>query len=254
MPIHLNDWISQIIKHNMNRPSIRIERFRPLHSLSKSIEVFNSVGRPAIIAEYKRKSPSGFNSCMQLRDYINIVRWCAAGVSILTEELYFGGSYTDLVTAASMLSLPILMKDFIVCEKQLETAYNIGADAVLLIATILTEKELEKLYEFTKRLGLEAVIEVHDENDLEKALALEPRIIGVNARSLKTLEVSIENAARVLEKVPKRCIRIAESGIKSLRDIQMLMKKGANAFLIGTTLMRNPLNLFELANGYKYSA
>jgi indole-3-glycerol phosphate synthase len=158
------------------------------------------------------------------------------------------------VTAASMLDLPILMKDFIVCEKQLETAYNIGADVVLLIATILTEKELEKLYEFSKRLRLEVVIEVHDENDLEKALALEPSIIGINARSLKTLEVSLENAARVLEKVPKRCIRIVESGIKSSRDIQMFMKKGANAFLIGTTLMRDPLSLFEFANAYRYSA
>jgi indole-3-glycerol phosphate synthase len=254
MPIHLNDWVSQIVKHNMSRPNIRIERFRPLQSLFKSIEIFNSIGSPAIIAEYKRKSPSGFNSNTPLRDYINTIRWCAAGVSILTEELYFGGSYINLVTAASMLDLPILMKDFIVCEKQLETAYNIGADVVLLIATILTEKELEKLYEFSKRLRLEVVIEVHDENDLEKALALEPSIIGINARSLKTLEVSLENAARVLEKVPKRCIRIVESGIKSSRDIQMFMKKGANAFLIGTTLMRDPLSLFEFANAYRYSA
>jgi indole-3-glycerol phosphate synthase len=103
-----------------------------------------------------------------------------------------------------------------------------------------------------KRRGLE-VLEVH-EDDFEKALALEPSIIGINARSLKTLEVSLENAARVLEKVPKRCIRIVESGIKSSRDIQMFMKKGANAFLIGTTLMRDPLSLFEFANAYRYSA
>jgi len=227
---------------------MRMERSRPLHSLSKSIERANSASRLAIIAEYKRRSPSGLSSSISLHDYINIVRWRATGISILTEELYFEGSYKDLVYATSMLSIPVLMKDFIVCEKQIETAYSLGADAILLVASILSDKELEKLYEFANSLGLEVVVEVHEESDLEKALTLAPKIIGVNARNLKTLEVSIEKAARVLEKVPKRCIRVAESGIESLRDIQLLVKSGANACLIGTTLMRNPLKIFELAD------
>uniref|UniRef100_A0A7J3YTM1 Indole-3-glycerol phosphate synthase n=1 Tax=Ignisphaera aggregans TaxID=334771 RepID=A0A7J3YTM1_9CREN len=252
MSANLVDWINRVIEHNLRRPAIRMERLRPLYSLSKNIEMLNAAGKPAIIAEYKRKSPSGLSSNISLHDYINIVKWSATGVSILTEELFFGGSYKDLVSAASMLSLPILMKDFIVCEKQVETAYSIGADAILLISTILTEKELEKLYEYAKSLGLEVIIEVHEESDLEKALTLEPRIIGVNSRNLKTLEVSIDKASRMLEKVPRKCIKIAESGIKSLKDIQELMKRGANAFLIGTTLITNPLKIFELTGDLNY--
>jgi len=249
LPVNLVNWIKHVVEHNMRRPAIRFERFRPLHSLSKNIEMLNAIGKLAIIAEYKRKSPSGLSSNISLHDYINIVKWGAVGISILTEELFFGGSYRDLVYAASISNLPILMKDFIVCEKQIETAYNIGADVILLISTILTEKELEKLYEYAKSLGLESIVEVHDENDLEKALTLDPMIIGVNSRNLMTLEISIDKASRVLEKIPNKYIKITESGIKNLKDIREFMRRGANAFLIGTTLITNPLKIFEFIRG-----
>jgi indole-3-glycerol phosphate synthase len=245
MPVNVTNWLKEIIEHNLSRPVLRIERVRPLHSLARNIENINILGSPAIIAEYKRRSPSGFSTNVSYHDYVRIVEKHVAGISVLTEELYFGGSYNDLVAIASMVNLPILMKDFIVCEKQIEVAYNIGADAILLIATILTDKELERLYEYANHMGLEAVIEVHDEQDLKKVLPLKPRIIGVNARNLKTLEVSLGSAAKVLEKVPRHYIKIAESGIKSRKDIEELMKKGANAFLIGTELMKNPLKIFR---------
>jgi indole-3-glycerol phosphate synthase (EC 4.1.1.48) len=246
MPASIKGWLKEVVEHNFSRPILRMERVRPLHSLVKSIENAHAFGKPAIIAEYKRRSPSGLYADLSYHDYVRVVEKHVVGMSVLTEELYFGGSYRDLIAVASMTDSPVLMKDFIVCERQVDVAYSIGADAILLIATILTDKELEKLYEYANHIGLEAVIEVHDEQDLEKALTLKPKIIGVNARNLRTLEVSLSKAFEILEKVPRSCIKIAESGIKSRRDIEDLMRRGANAFLIGTELMKNPLKIFEL--------
>lgn len=246
MPINVESWIRDVVEHNLKRETLKMERTRPLHSLTKSIASSKARKRPAIIAEYKRKSPSGLSFGISCRDYVRMVRGFVAGLSVLTEELYFGGSYGDLITIASEANVPVLMKDFVVCEKQVETAYSIGADAILLITTILTEEELKRLYERATEMGLEVVVEVHDERDLKKAMALDARIIGINARNLRTLEVSLDKAARLLENIPERFIKIAESGIRSKRDVEKLAKKGADAFLVGTTLMKDPAKIYEL--------
>ncbi len=138
------------------------------------------------------------------------------------------------------------MKDFIVSRKQIDAGFALGADAVLLIVRILNDQELQDLYRYAESLGLEALVEVHDEKDVERALSLEPKLIGVNARDLFTLKVSREHQRRILELVPSRYIKVAESGIDSPKAIKELKEAGADAFLIGTALVKNRELLREL--------
>jgi len=137
------------------------------------------------------------------------------------------------------------MKDFIVSENQIETAYNIGADAILLILSILTEEETEKLYKYAKSFGLEVIVEVNTVNEAIIAMEMGIEIIGVNSRNLKTLEIDMNRVCEVMKNLSSNTIKIAESGIKSRSDIEKLKRCGANAFLIGTSLMKNPKNIFD---------
>lgn len=247
MAREISKWIMDIIRHNIKRPIIRINRFKPIVSLKNNIIKFER-HRNAIIAEHKTKSPSGLDISRDPIEYMKIIEKAVVGISILTEELYFGGSYENLIKIASLApSLPILMKDFIVSENQIETAYNIGADVVLLISSILTDKELEKLYIYTKSFGLEVIIEIHDVNELEQVLSLKPDMIGVNARNLRTLEIDLDKAIETIRTIPNYYIKIAESGIKNKKDLERLKTAGANAFLIGTEIMKNPFKIFELS-------
>lgn len=241
-------WLAEVIKHNMKRQVVRISRFKPILSLRNAIKeiAFGKYLRNALMAEYKTRSPSGLIASRDPVEYVRLVDKVAIGISVLTEELYFGGSYSDLVRIASATTLPTLMKDFIVSENQIETAYNIGADAVLLIASLLTDKELEKLYMYAKNLGLEVLVEVHEVEEVEQVLTLKPDMIGVNARDIRTLEINLDKAIEVLKVIPGNYVKIAESGIKSREDIRKLKTAGANAFLVGTEIMKNPLKAFEL--------
>ncbi|MEL9940684.1 MAG: indole-3-glycerol phosphate synthase TrpC, partial [Ignisphaera sp.] len=202
-------------------------------------------------AEYKTRSPSGLHVERDLMDYIRTVELHAVGLSVLTEELYFGGSYSNLVRAASATSIPILIKDIIVSHSQIETAYNVGADAVLLIASILSDRELDKLYEEARGYGLEALVEVHTVEEARNVVEMGYPMIGVNSRNLLTLEVSVVHAYKVLETIPNRFTKVAESGIKSRSDIEYLRRVGAKAFLVGTELMKNPLKIFDLASPFQ---
>ncbi|BFH74284.1 indole-3-glycerol phosphate synthase TrpC [Sulfurisphaera javensis] len=245
MPRFLDGWLSDVVKNSLNRARVNKPRERPIYLLSKFIK--SSVNKNAIIAEYKKKSPSGLNENRNLVEYVKFMEESGAiGISVLTEEKYFGGSYNDLETVTKIVKLPVLMKDFIVTEKQIDTAFNLGADVILLIVKILTERELVNLYEYAKSLGLEAIVEITDENDLKIALRHNFNIIGVNARNLISLEVDIQKVKKLLELIPKNIIKIAESGIKSREEIIELKKAGADAFLIGTTLMKDPNKIKEL--------
>ncbi|MBB5252582.1 indole-3-glycerol phosphate synthase TrpC [Sulfurisphaera ohwakuensis] len=245
MPRYLEGWLADVVKISLSRERINKVRERPIYLLSKFIK--STIDKNAIIAEFKRKSPSGLNENRDLEEYVKFMEENGAiGISVLTEEKYFGGSYSDLENAAKIVKIPILMKDFIVTEKQIDTAFNLGADAILLIVKILTERELINLYEYARNLGLEAIVEVTDENDLKIALRYDFNIIGVNARNLSSLEVNIRNARKILEMIPNDRIKIAESGIKNKEDIIELKKYGADAFLIGTTLMKDPNKIKEL--------
>ncbi|MFP3225552.1 MAG: indole-3-glycerol phosphate synthase TrpC [Sulfolobaceae archaeon] len=246
MPKFLKEWLAEVVKLSLTRPQVNKARDRPIHSLSKSILSAKNKGKNAIIAEFKRASPSGLNIDRNIVEYVKFMQDNGAvGISVLTEEKYFKGSYNDLEIVAKTVSIPILMKDFIVSEKQIVSAYSLGADAILLIVRILTERELVSLYKYAKSFGLDVIVEVTNEEELNIALRNNVDIIGVNSRDLSSLEISIEKTMKLLSKIPQHKIKIAESGIKSREDIDKLKSAGADAFLIGTTLMLDPNKIKE---------
>jgi len=246
MPRFLEGWLADVVNLSLARERVRKIRERPIYSLSRFIRAVEDK-RNAIIAEFKRRSPSGLNEDRDIIEYAKFMEENGAvGISVLTEEKYFGGSYADLEKVANTVKIPVLMKDFIVTEKQIDNAYNLGADAVLLIIKILTEKELVDLYNYAKSLGLEVIVEITDEKDLRIALRHDFKIIGVNSRNLSSLEVDLQRTKNLLKSIPKDVIKIAESGIKTREDIMQLKEAGADAFLIGTTLMKDPNKIKEL--------
>ncbi len=191
-----------------------------------------------IIAELKRKSPSaGFIGEIDEARIAAYSRYARA-ISVLTDSAFFGGSYEFLDRVAGSTDLPLLCKDFVIDQKQIDRAYAAGADLVLLIARILTRAQLEMLYSHARDLGLSCLVEIHEAEELDGIAGLGPDIVGVNARDLDTLEIDLERAAQTLSCVTAP-VRIAESGIRSRRDVERMGKAGANGFLVGEALMRS---------------
>ncbi len=194
-----------------------------------------------IIAEVKKASPSrgvirgDFDPLGLAREY---EANGAAAVSVLTEEAYFQGSLEYLRLIKEKTGLPVLRKDFIIDEYQIYEARSAGADAVLLIAAILDEKALKNFIWLTDALGMAALVEVHDEEEIKKTLQAGATLIGVNNRDLKTFKVDINTTIRLLPLVPKDKIVVSESGISAREDILLLKKAGAGAFLIGEALVK----------------
>lgn len=197
--------------------------------------------RPAIIAEFKRASPS--KGAIATADPAEVAREYerggAAALSVLTDEEFFSGSMDDLASARGASSLPVLRKDFTIDEYHVAEAAAYCADAVLLIAAIFEKGRLRALREYAARLGLTALVEVHDENDLRSALDAGADVIGVNNRSLRTFETSIETSLRLAKLIPPNVVKVAESGIRSVKEVRALREAGYNAFLIGEHLMRS---------------
>jgi indole-3-glycerol phosphate synthase/phosphoribosylanthranilate isomerase len=202
-----------------------------------------ALGRPGqvnIIGEFKRRSPSrgilredlGPAQVAQAYEVAG-----AAALSVLTEEQYFGGSVEDLQEARQATLLPTLRKDFIVDPYQVWEALAIGADAVLLIVAAVDDATLAKLWSAVRDARLEALFEVHDADDLERALRLEPRIIGVNNRNLSTLVVDLQTSLDLVDSIPDGVVAVAESGLRGVGDIRRLRDAGFDAFLIGEHLM-----------------
>ena len=195
----------------------------------------------AIIAELKKASPSrgliraDFNPAQLARALENAG---AAALSVLTEEDYFQGSLANLRTASANASIPCLRKDFIVDEFQLLEARANHADAVLLIVAALTESELNLLIHRARDLELDVLCEVHDEAEVERALAAGCDLVGVNNRDLKTFQVSLDTGLRLRNKIPDDVLTVAESGIENGADINKLRAAGFDAFLVGETLMK----------------
>jgi indole-3-glycerol phosphate synthase len=162
----------------------------------------------------------------------------AAAISVLTEEDHFAGSLDDL-RAVEFTRLPRLRKDFILDEAMLLESCLYGADAVLLLPGILEGAELARMRELARGLGLAVLLEVHDERDLERALPLEPELLGVNARDLATLAVDLATVERLLPKVPPGPIKVAESGIRGVEDLRRVRAAGAEAVLVGETLVKD---------------
>jgi indole-3-glycerol phosphate synthase len=205
-------------------------------SLKESLEKRNRTG---IIAEFKRRSPSKgvINDKVDIIDVTTAYfESGASALSVLTDKNFFGGSDEDLVEAR-INQIPILRKDFIINEYQVTEAKSIGADVILLIAACLSPKEVKRLATFAKSLGLEVLLELHDERELEH-ICDETELIGINNRNLKTFEVNIEQSLIMGQKIPGDKIKIAESGISSVDDIMMFKENGFKGFLIGELFMK----------------
>ena len=216
------------------------ERFfdRPTLSLKKTLLDETKTG---IIAEYKRKSPS--KGIINNRDSVEAVTrayfsYGASGISILTDHEFFGGSLDDL-TAARDCSIPLLRKDFIIDEYQIVEAKSFGADVILLIAACLTPVQVKTLSTFAKSLGLEVLLELHDELELGH-ICETTDLVGVNNRNLKNFEVNLEHSVRLAEKIDDRFIKVAESGINDVSNIHYLKQYGFRGFLIGEYFMKQP--------------
>ena len=195
----------------------------------------------AIIAEIKKASPSAgiiahdFDPVQKAKDY---EAFGAAALSVLTEEDFFMGSTQFLKDVKAVTSLPILRKDFMIDEYQVYETKLIGADCILLIASILSDLQMKEFVNLAENLELDYLIEVHDKEELNRVGHFKNALIGVNNRNLKTLEVDLDNSVRLRNQFNGENILIAESGIKNQEDMIYLKEKGLNVFLIGESLMR----------------
>ena len=201
------------------------------------------------ICEVKKASPSK-GIIDEKFSYIEIAKSYekanASAISCLTEPYYFLGSNEYLKEIKNNVSIPVLRKDFIVDEYMIYESKVINADCILLIAAILDNKELNDYYSLANSLGLSSIVEIHNENDLEKAIKIDSRIIGINNRNLKTFETNIYTTINIAKKLPKDIISISESGIKNRDDIKLLEEYNINAVLIGEQLMKKDNKIKEI--------
>jgi len=194
----------------------------------------------AVIAEIKRRSPSrgvlgeDLKPDLIARDYQSAGASC---ISVLTDSDFFGGSVEDLQHARKATELPVLRKDFTVSLQDICDAKIMGADCILLIVAALTKSELLDFHQFAKELGLDVLVEIHDEPELEIAIEIESELVGVNQRDLKTFEVDQKRAVRMAAKIPSGVLRVAESGVRTRSDAQQLRDAGYDAILVGETLV-----------------
>lgn len=196
----------------------------------------------SVVAEVKRRSPSKGDLFADLDPAALAEQYMSGGaacLSVLTDEPNFGGSSEDLREARTSVELPVLRKDFTVQERDVADARLMGADCVLLIVAALSIKELANLFELTRSLGMDALVEVHDEKEMETALKIGADLIGVNQRDLFTFEVDHERAQRMARLIPKGVLGVAESGVRDAEDAVMLSEAGYSAILVGETLVRS---------------
>jgi len=198
-------------------------------------------GQTNLIAEIKKASPSAgvirkdFDVAQIAKIY---AEHKAAAISVLTEDKYFLGKPEDIVTVTQCVNLPVLAKDFIISDVQIYEAKVNGAAAVLLIVAILDDDELKELLDIAHEFGLDCLVEIHDEKELDRAVKVGAEIIGVNNRDLKTLDVNLKTIERLIPRIPRDKTIVAESGLQMHDDIRRVEDLGANAILIGETFMR----------------
>lgn len=225
---------------------------RPIETLKMPSGLSRDFGRalhreddqlPHVIAEVKKASPSK-GVIRKDFDHVAIAKSYetagAAAISVLTDKEFFHGSLSYLTDCGSSVALPVIRKDFIIDPYQIHEARAAGADAVLLIAALLDTEQLRAFLGVARELGMCALVEVHDEEELESALEANAGIIGINNRNLQTFEVDLETTFRLIKSIPRYVLKVSESGISSHADLVRLAEAGVDAVLVGESLMRAP--------------
>ena len=222
--------------HGVSRPEMAVDPPRGfVQALTQSSEI-------AVIAEVKKGSPSkgiispDFNPTAIASSY---EKGGADAVSVLTDEKFFYGSLDYIPIVRQAIKLPVIRKDFIIHELQIEEAGNYGADAILLIAAILDQNQIRDYLQMSTELGMDALVEVHDEKELEKSLIAGSRLIGINNRDLRDFTVDLQTTIRLRREIPDSIPVVSESGIKSREDMKMLEDEAIAAALIGEAFMRS---------------
>jgi indole-3-glycerol phosphate synthase len=238
--------LAQIVEHKKLELAVRVDGIerRAEASIAGRRDFLHALSnrQPAIIAEIKQASPSRgtlavhFEPASIARSY---EKGGAAALSVLTDEKYFRGNLADLESARAAVELPVLRKDFTIDAYHVHQAAAHGADAILLIAAILSERQLRDFRELADRYRMAALVEVHDEEELQTAIDSGARILGVNNRNLHTFEVDLQVSLRLAEKMPAGAMKVTESGIHSRAHIERLQAVGYRAFLVGEHLMRS---------------
>jgi indole-3-glycerol phosphate synthase len=247
-----NSFLSRIVLHK-RREIVRAKQQVPLAELERRAraqtaprnfrQALTAGGSIAVIAEMKKASPSAgvlredFDPTMLAKSYSANG---AAALSILTDATFFQGHLVHLQQARDACALPLLRKDFILDSYQVFEARAHGADAVLLIVAILDRSQLLELLMAAGETGMQALVEVHNEAEIDRALLAGADVIGINNRDLQTFEVKLETTERLAALVPRHCVRVAESGIATRREVERLAAGGVDAILVGTHLMRQP--------------
>lgn len=225
-----------------------IARREPLSKLSELILARSApispsfpLNRMSVIAEVKRSSPSK-GELAEIADPAELAsKYQSAGasaISVLTEARRFKGSLEDLVKVRAAVEIPILRKDFMIDEYQFYEARAYGADLVLLIVAALSKSQLRDYFALTNELGMAALVEIHTNEELEDAMEIEPKIVGVNARNLKTLEVDTKAFDELIPRIPSELVRVAESGIATRSQVVAAEQAGANVILVGEALVK----------------
>ncbi len=226
----LHDLISSI----KNAPATR--------GFVNSIQARVNQGKPAVIAEVKKASPSKGVICENFDPVATAISYENAGaacLSVLTDIDFFQGADEYLIQARSAVSIPVIRKDFIIDLYQVYEARAMGADCILLIVAALSDPQLHELATLTKQLGMDVLIEVHDLYELERALALGTTLIGINNRNLRTFETQLNTTIDLLEHIPSDKIVVTESGIHTKDDVHFMLQHKVNAFLVGEAFMRD---------------
>jgi indole-3-glycerol phosphate synthase len=225
----------------MDALMLKVEQAEPVRGFITALLNRISAGQAAVIAEIKKASPSRgilreeFDPAHIARSY---EQGGAACLSVLTDVNFFKGADTDLQQARAACSLPVLRKDFIIDPYQVYEARVLGADCILLIVAALADSMLQELYQLAVHLGMDVLVEAHDAFELERALQLPAPMIGINNRSLRTFETSLDVTLELLERIPEDRFVVTESGIHTREDVALMRERGVNAFLVGEAFMK----------------
>lgn len=257
--------LHQIMAHKRHEVEVQ-KRHLPLAELETQVadqaparDFAAALARPGVrlIAEVKKASPSKGLLCPNFHP-VDLARtyelYGAAAISVLTDQRFFQGELDYLSQIKQAVGLPVLRKDFIFDAYQIYQSRAAGADALLLIAAVLSDSEIQELLELTHQLGMQALIETHDEGEVKRVLPLNPCVMGINNRNLVDFTVDLDNFGRLRSLLPAETIAVAESGVHSAADVQRLTQMRADAILVGEALVTAPntaAKVRELANGSK---